>query len=158
VAAGTEPVLSAAVETTIRRAGAGRGLAFFRPIDPRELLVAAVIDPALAALVAEATIETEELDALLAEARALAVSRRNELVTVDHVLSVLLDASWFDAALRAVRADPRDLHWSIEARLAVEARSPSLRRVVRMRQMQRAISRSSSTTTTRRRWSSSSRS
>lgn len=127
-----EPTMSPTVETTLRRAATGRGLTgFFRAITLKELFVALVMDPTLAVLVVEASIASDELEVLLGQARTLAVSRRHELVTVDHVLTVVLDASWFLTALRAVRADPSELRESLEARLAAEPHSTSGRRVQR---------------------------
>ncbi len=126
-----EPSLSPGAQTALRRAAAARGLTFFRAITLKELFEALLTAPTLAALVVEASLESEELELLLGQARTLAISRRHERVVVDHVLRVLMQASWFLAALQAVDADPSDLRASLEARLAAEPQSPSGLRVRR---------------------------
>jgi ATP-dependent Clp protease adaptor protein ClpS len=115
-----EPVLGADTETALRRADADRGLVLFRAVTLHELFVAVLRDPTLAALVVASEIESEELDDLLEQAQRLAISRQHELVTVDHVLRVMLDTTWFTSALIAVDCDGVLLRQMVEERLDEE--------------------------------------
>ena len=118
-----EPVLSAAFESLIARAGAERLVALVRPVTLVQLARAACSEPRLSLLLWEASTEVGSTKDALAQARTFALSRREGWVSIFHLFAVLVEQAPLKNALREAQVDPDALGERIVMRLDDEPRA-----------------------------------
>ena len=117
-----EPVPSAAFESLIARAGAGRLMALVRPVTLVQLARAAGSEPCLALLRWDASMEIGSTKDALTLARTFALSRREGWVSIFHLFAVLVKQAPLKNALREAHVDRDALVERIVMRLDDEPR------------------------------------
>lgn len=114
-----ESPLSAAASMALRRASTAYDLVAVGTVSIEKLLASLWHEPTIASIVKDATVDTSDLDALLDEAREVAIACRHPRVGILHFLAVARAKDWFVDGMRAVGGDRTKLRVAVESRLAV---------------------------------------